>query len=186
MRRRSTCCRAAIEADPSFVVAHYTLGVVHSGARQPLEGGGAVPRLDAARPDVYPEPYKALGDLFLSQPRRLFDQAIEAYSKAIELRPFFADALRRARRRQRRRRATPTARSRRTRRRSSTTPSIPRVHMSLGQDLLRGEGALLRVGDRVQEAPSTSIPTPSRRAWDWARYTRTRGSTRRPSRSTGE
>jgi tetratricopeptide (TPR) repeat protein len=41
---------------------------------------------------TYPEPYKALGDLFLAAPRRLFDQAIEAYTKAIELRPFYADA----------------------------------------------------------------------------------------------
>ena len=40
----------------------------------------------------YPEPYKSLGDLFLAAPRRLFDQAIEAYAKAIELRPFYADA----------------------------------------------------------------------------------------------
>ena len=39
-----------------------------------------------------PEPYKALGDLFLTAPRRLFDQAIEAYAKALEIRPFYADA----------------------------------------------------------------------------------------------
>jgi len=41
---------------------------------------------------TFPEPYKALGDLFLGAPRRLFDQAVEAYQKAIELRPFYADA----------------------------------------------------------------------------------------------
>src|SRR2546428_10301481 len=39
-----------------------------------------------------PEPFKALGDLFLAAPRRLFDQAVEAYNKALELRPFYADA----------------------------------------------------------------------------------------------
>ena len=38
------------------------------------------------------ETYSALGDLFLIQPRMLFDQAIEAYSWAINLRPFYADA----------------------------------------------------------------------------------------------
>jgi tetratricopeptide (TPR) repeat protein len=48
----------------------------------------AATQLDATQP----EPYKALGDSFLIQPRRLYDQAIEAYAKAIELRPFFADA----------------------------------------------------------------------------------------------
>jgi len=41
---------------------------------------------------AYPEPYKALGDLFLTAPRRLFDQAIEAYKTALVLRPYFADA----------------------------------------------------------------------------------------------
>ena len=41
---------------------------------------------------TYPEPMKALGDLFLAAPRRLFDQAVEAYDKAIQLRPFYADA----------------------------------------------------------------------------------------------
>jgi tetratricopeptide (TPR) repeat protein len=41
---------------------------------------------------TYPEPYKALGDLFLTAPRRLFDQAIEAYTKALDFRPFYADA----------------------------------------------------------------------------------------------
>lgn len=38
------------------------------------------------------DPYKALGDLFMSSPRRLYDQAIEAYQKAVSLRPHFAEA----------------------------------------------------------------------------------------------
>lgn len=81
----------AIEADPSFVVAQYTLGTVHQGLGNRWKAAAqfrAATQLDAS----YPEPYKALGDLFLAAPRRLFDQAIEAYSKAIELRPFYADA----------------------------------------------------------------------------------------------
>lgn len=81
----------AIEADPNFVVAHYTLGVVHQALGNRWKAAAqyrASTQLDAA----YPEPYKALGDLFLAAPRRLFDQAVEAYNKAIELRPFFADA----------------------------------------------------------------------------------------------
>jgi tetratricopeptide (TPR) repeat protein len=81
----------AIEADPSFVVAHYTLGVVHSALGNRWKAAAQF-RASTQADASYPEPYKALGDLFLSQPRRLFDQAIEAYSKAIELRPFFADA----------------------------------------------------------------------------------------------
>ncbi|HXH84464.1 MAG TPA: tetratricopeptide repeat protein [Candidatus Tectomicrobia bacterium] len=81
----------AIEADPGFVVAQYTLGTVHQALGNRWKAAAqfrAATQLDAS----YPEPYKALGDLFLAAPRRLFDQAIEAYSKAIELRPFYAEA----------------------------------------------------------------------------------------------
>jgi tetratricopeptide (TPR) repeat protein/TolB-like protein len=81
----------AIEADPNFVVAHYTLGAVHQTLGNRWKAAAqfrASTQLDAA----YPEPFKALGDLFLAAPRRLFDQAVEAYNKAIELRPFYADA----------------------------------------------------------------------------------------------
>lgn len=81
----------AIEADPSFVVAHYTLGAVHQSLGNRWKAAAqfrASTQLDAA----YPEPFKALGDLFLAAPRRLFDQAVEAYNKAIELRPFYAEA----------------------------------------------------------------------------------------------
>jgi adenylate cyclase len=81
----------AIEADPNFVVAHYTLGVIHQALGNRWKAAAqfrASTQLDAS----YPEPFKALGDLFLAAPRRLFDQAVEAYAKAIELRPFYADA----------------------------------------------------------------------------------------------
>jgi len=81
----------AIESDPNFVVAHYTLGVIHQALGNRWKAAAqfrASTQLDA----TYPEPFKALGDLFLAAPRRLFDQAVEAYGKAIELRPFFADA----------------------------------------------------------------------------------------------
>lgn len=81
----------AIEADPSFVVAQYTLGVVHQSLGNRWKAAAqfrASTQLDAA----YPEPYKALGDLYLAAPRRLYDQAAEAYGKAIELRPFYAEA----------------------------------------------------------------------------------------------
>jgi tetratricopeptide (TPR) repeat protein/TolB-like protein len=81
----------AIETDPSFAVAQYMLGTVHLSLGNRWKAAAqfrASTQLDPA----YPEPYKALGDLFLSAPRRLFDQAVEAYAKAIDLRPFYADA----------------------------------------------------------------------------------------------
>jgi tetratricopeptide (TPR) repeat protein len=81
----------AIEADPNFVVAQYTLGSVHQALGNRWKAAAQF-RASTQLDPTYPEPYKALGDLFLAAPRRLFDQAIEAYTKAIELRPFYADA----------------------------------------------------------------------------------------------
>jgi tetratricopeptide (TPR) repeat protein len=81
----------AVEADASFVVAHYTLGTVHQALGNRWKAAAQY-RASTQLDPSYPEPYKALGDLFLAAPRRLFDQAIEAYAKAIELRPFLADA----------------------------------------------------------------------------------------------
>jgi tetratricopeptide (TPR) repeat protein len=82
----------AIEVDPNFAVAHFTQGSIHQALGNRWKAAAqfrAATQLDPA----YPEPYKALGDLFLAAPRRLFDQAVEAYAKAIELRPFYAEAF---------------------------------------------------------------------------------------------
>ncbi len=81
----------AIEADPQFVVAQYELGVVHQALGNRWKAAAQF-RASTQLDPSYPEPYKALGDLLLAAPRRLFDQAIEAYQKAIERRPFFAEA----------------------------------------------------------------------------------------------
>ncbi len=81
----------AIEADPNFVVAQYTLGTVHQALGNRWKAAAQF-RASTQLDGTYPEPYKALGDLFMAQPRRLFEQAVEAYNKAIELRPFYADA----------------------------------------------------------------------------------------------
>jgi tetratricopeptide (TPR) repeat protein len=81
----------AIEADPNFVVAQYSLGVVHQALGNRWKAAAQF-RASTQLDPQYPEPFKALGDLFLAAPRRLFDQAVEAYQKAIDLRPFYADA----------------------------------------------------------------------------------------------
>ena len=81
----------AIEADANFVVAQYTLGAVHQALGNRWKAAAQF-RASTQLDPMYPEPYKALGDLFLAAPRRLFDQAVEAYQKAIDLRPFYADA----------------------------------------------------------------------------------------------
>jgi tetratricopeptide (TPR) repeat protein len=81
----------AVEVDPTFALAHYHLGVVHLVLGNRWKAAAqfrASTQVDAG----IPEPFKALGDLFMSSPRRLFDQAIEAYQRAITLRPHYADA----------------------------------------------------------------------------------------------
>jgi superkiller protein 3 len=81
----------AIEADPNFVVAQYTLGTVHQALGNRWKAAAQFRAATQLDPNA-PEPLKALGDLFLAAPRRLFDQAVEAYTKAIDLRPFFSEA----------------------------------------------------------------------------------------------
>ena len=81
----------ATEVDPQFVVAQYTLGVVHQALGNRWKAAAQF-RASTQLDPTYPEPYKALGDLFLTAPRRLFDQAVEAYTKALEIRPFYAEA----------------------------------------------------------------------------------------------
>jgi tetratricopeptide (TPR) repeat protein len=81
----------AIEADPAFAVAQYTLGTVHHALGNRWKANAQF-RASIQLDPSYPEPYRALGDLFMSAPRRPYDQAIEAYEKAIQLRPFYADA----------------------------------------------------------------------------------------------
>jgi tetratricopeptide (TPR) repeat protein len=81
----------AIEADPTFAVGQYTLGTVHQALNNRWKATAQF-RAAAQLDPTYPEPMKALGDVFLAAPRRLFDQAVEAYAKAIDLRSFYADA----------------------------------------------------------------------------------------------
>jgi tetratricopeptide (TPR) repeat protein/TolB-like protein len=81
----------AIEADPQFVAAQHALGVVHQNLGNRWKAAAQF-RASAQLDPTYAEPYKALGDLYLTAPRRLFEEAIKAYAKAIELRPFYAEA----------------------------------------------------------------------------------------------
>jgi tetratricopeptide (TPR) repeat protein len=81
----------AIETDPQFVVAQYTLGTVHQALGNRWKAAAQF-RASTQLDPTYPEPYKALGDLLLAAPRRLYDQAVEAYQKAIERRAFYAEA----------------------------------------------------------------------------------------------
>ncbi len=81
----------AVELDPSFAAGQYALGVAHLALGNRWKAAAQF-RASTQLDPTFPEPYRALGDLFLAAPRRLFDQAVEAYQKALELRPFYADA----------------------------------------------------------------------------------------------
>jgi len=81
----------AIEADPNFTVAYYAQGVVHQELGNRWKAASQFRAAIQLDPN-YPEPHKALGDLFLAAPRRLFEQAVESYAKAIDLRPLYGEA----------------------------------------------------------------------------------------------
>src|SRR5207253_502091 len=66
----------AIEADPNFTVAYYAQGVVHQELGNRWKAASQFRAAIQLDPN-YPEPHKALGDLFLAAPRRLFEQAVE-------------------------------------------------------------------------------------------------------------
>jgi tetratricopeptide (TPR) repeat protein/TolB-like protein len=121
----------AIEVDPNFVVAFFTQGSVHQALGNRWKAAAQY-RASTQLDPTYPEPYKALGDLFMAQPRRLFEQAVDAYNKAIELRPFYADAyvgLGDARAAKGEIDSAVAAYTKAL----SYNPANPRVHMSLGK-----------------------------------------------------
>ncbi len=81
----------AVEIDPTFAVAHYQLGLAHLALGNRWKGAAQFRAATQVDPTL-PEPLKALGDLFMLSPRRLYDQAIESYQKALTLRPHYAEA----------------------------------------------------------------------------------------------
>jgi tetratricopeptide (TPR) repeat protein/TolB-like protein len=81
----------AIEADAQFVLAQYARATVHQTLGNRWKASADF-RASAQMDPTFPESYKGLGDLYLTAPRRLFDEALGAYEKAIDLRPFYAEA----------------------------------------------------------------------------------------------
>lgn len=81
----------AIEIDPTFAIAHHHLGLAHLTLGNRWKASAQFRVAIQVDPSL-PEPFKALGDQFMASPRRLYDQAIEAYQRALNLRPHYAEA----------------------------------------------------------------------------------------------
>jgi tetratricopeptide (TPR) repeat protein len=81
----------AVEIDPAFAVAHYQLGLAHLGLGNRRKG---VAQFRAAMQidPMLPEPVKVLGDLAMRSTRPRYDEAADAYQKALTLRPHYAEA----------------------------------------------------------------------------------------------
>ena len=172
----------AIEADPQFVVAQYTLGAVHQNLGNRWKAAAqfrASTQLDPTYPGALqgarrPLPHRAAPAL------RPGDRGVRQGHRAPAV-------LRRRARGAGRRQGGQGRRGRGGRRvpeGAGVQPAQCQGAREPGQALLLGEGALLRVGQRLQEGDRSGRAAPSRRAWAWRRSTRTRGSTRRRSRST--
>ncbi len=81
----------ALEADQNFALAHYALGVSLYATSNRWKASGEFRKAIQLDGD-FTDAYKWLGDLLVNSPRRLYDQAIQAYQKAVELSPDYAEA----------------------------------------------------------------------------------------------
>jgi len=81
----------ATEADPNFALARIALGVSLYATNQRWKASGEFRK--AIQIDGGPaEAHKLLGDMLVNSPRRLYDQAIQAYTAALQRAPDYADA----------------------------------------------------------------------------------------------
>ncbi len=81
----------ALEADQNFSRAHFAQGVSLFATNNRWKASSAMRKAIQLDPS-YAEAYRWLGDLLVSSPRRLYDQAIQAYQKALEQAPDLAEA----------------------------------------------------------------------------------------------
>ena len=80
----------ALEADENFALAHHGLGISLYATSNRWKASGEF-RKAIQLDSTFADSYKWLGDLLVNSPRRLYDQAIEAYQKVVELSPDAAD-----------------------------------------------------------------------------------------------
>jgi tetratricopeptide (TPR) repeat protein len=81
----------ALDADQNFARAHFAQGVSLTATNNRWKASSALRKALQLDP-TFAEAYRWLGDLLVRSPRRLYDQAIQAYEKALEQSPDMAEA----------------------------------------------------------------------------------------------
>ncbi len=81
----------ALEADQNFVLARVALGVSLYATNNRWKASGEFRKAIQIDPK-FAEAHKLLGDMLLSSPRRLYDQAMQSYAAALEIWPDYAEA----------------------------------------------------------------------------------------------
>jgi tetratricopeptide (TPR) repeat protein len=81
----------ALEADQNFAAARVALGVSLYATNNRWKASGEFRKAIQIDPKLA-EAHKLLGDMLVTSPRRLYDQAIQSYSAALEIWPDYAEA----------------------------------------------------------------------------------------------
>jgi tetratricopeptide (TPR) repeat protein len=82
----------ALEVDQNFALAHFALGISLQATNNRWKASGEF-RKAIQLDGTFADARKWLGDLLVRSPRRLYDQAILSYQKALELSPDYAEAM---------------------------------------------------------------------------------------------
>ncbi|HSB70486.1 MAG TPA: tetratricopeptide repeat protein [Candidatus Methylomirabilis sp.] len=82
----------ALEADQNFALAHFALGLSLYATNNRWKASGEF-RKTIQLDETFADAHKWLADLLVRSPRRLYDQAIQSYQKALDLSPDYAEAI---------------------------------------------------------------------------------------------
>jgi tetratricopeptide (TPR) repeat protein len=82
----------ALEADQNFTLGRYALGISLLATGNRWKASGEIRKAIQIN-ENFAEAHRMLGDMMVMSPRRPYDQAIQAYQKAIALWPDYAEAF---------------------------------------------------------------------------------------------
>jgi len=81
----------ALETEPNFARAHFALGLSLLATNNRWRAAGEIRKALQIDPG-FADAYRTLGDFLVNSPRRLYDQAVQAYQKALDVAPDMAEA----------------------------------------------------------------------------------------------